>query len=884
MSYPPLSRVWPRSWFLRAHHAVRCMERKLTDASRLSLRSPEVAADWHPTKNGTLTPHDVAYASHIKRWWVCKRGKDHEWDESPARRTSGRRCPFCAGKRVADSNRLSTNYPRLVPEWHPTRNGDLTPDKVTSWSNKKVWWGCDIGRDHEWDDTPAHRAAGRGCPFCAGKRVADSNRLSTNYPRLVPEWHPTRNGDLTPDKVTSGSNKKVWWRCDIGADHQWKAPPSHRAAGSGCPFCAGKRVADSNRLSTNYPQLVPEWHPTKNDDLTPNKVTSGSSLKVWWLCESGHEWDAVVASRVAGGHGCPYCVGKRPTDANRLSILFPDVANEWHPTKNGVLTPHDVSYGSNKSCWWQCEAGHEWKTRVCYRTFDGTGCPYCAGKRITDANRLSTQYPELVEEWHPTKNGKLTPGDVHYSSNKKVWWRCDIGADHEWEAPPSHRTSGSGCPFCAGRAVADSNRLSTNHPGLVPEWHPTRNGEWTPDKVTSGSSRKVWWLCENGHAWDAVVVSRVTGGHRCSYCTGRRVSDANRLSIKYPDVAKEWHPTKNDDLTPDEVAVASNKKAWWICDKGHEWEAVIPSRTIGGTGCPYCAGLLVSDANRLSIKFPDVAKEWHPTKNNGLTPDDVSYGSEKKLWWLCERGHEWDATAWTRVGIGAGCPYCSGLRVSDDNRLSLRNPELVKEWHPTKNNGLTPDDVSFGSGLRVWWVCGRGHEWEAGISGRANGSGCRSCSLPHRSYVEIYLACELATFFGDIDPTRTHNVSTPDGMSMDVDILIESQNLVIEYDGRHWHEDTLTRDIQKTDMLQSAGWNVLRIREDPLELVLSSDLRCPPTFLKTNAIKNLTERVLIHLKNGIGIEVPGVDEYLESKSLANKATADDIAGRKLPTG
>ena len=486
--------------------------------------------------------------------------------------------------------------------------------------------------------------------------------------------------------------------------------------------------------------------------------------------------------------------------------------------------------------------------------------------------------PKWQKKWHPTRNGDLTPAGVHYGSNKKVWWRCDKDRDHEWEATPNHRTSGKGCPFCAGRSVADSNRLSTRYPQLVPEWHPTKNEDLTADDVTEGSNRKVWWLCENSHAWDAVVASRAAGGCGCPYCSGRRVSDANRLSIKFPDVAKEWHPTENGDLTPYDVAIASNRKVWWICKEGHKWEAVIPSRTLGGSGCPYCGGLLVSDANRLSIKFPGLVKEWHPTKNGKLTPDDVSYGSVRKAWWHCERGHDWEAAVWSRAGIGAGCPYCSGLLVTDDNRLSLRNPELVKEWHPDKNGKLTPDLVPYGSGRKVWWVCDRKHEWEAAISDRANENGCRSCSLPHRSRVEIYLACELATFFGDIDPTRTHNISTPDGGSMDVDILIESQNLVIEYDGRYWHKGKLYRDIQKTEMLQSAGWDVLRIREEPLELVQPSDLRCPVTYPKT--MKDLIDRVLIHLEHMLG-EVPGVDEYLKSESLANRATADDIMGGEL---
>ena len=712
-----------------------------------------------------------------------------------------------------------------------------------------------------------------------GRKLTDANRLTLRNPEVADQWHPTKNGDLTPDRITTGSNKKVWWTCDKGEDHEWDDSPNHRTSGRGCPFCAGKRVADSNRLSTNHPHLVSEWHPNRNRNLTPDAITEASGRKAWWVCEHGHEWKATIASRTRMKSGCPYCAGKRVTDANRLSTLFPDVAREWHPTKNGKLTPADASYGSNKPRWWICKEGHEWKTVVCYRTLDGTGCPYCAGKRVTDANRLSTLFPDVAREWHPSKNGDTTPEVVHYSSNKKFWWVCAVDRDHEWEATPNHRTVGRGCPFCSGRRVADSNRLSKNHPELVPEWHPTRNGELTPDDVTSGSNGKVWWQCGEGHEWDAVVASRAVGGHGCPYCSGRRVSDANRLSTLRPDMVGEWHPTKNGGLTPDDVAVASNRNVWWQCEEGHEWEAVIPSRTLNGNGCPFCAGQRVTDANRLSVRNPELISEWHSSKNGNLTPYKVSYGTDRKVWWLCEKAHEWKAAIVSRALIRSGCPYCSGRLVTDDNRLSLIAPDLVKEWHPTKNGDLTSDDVSYGSARKVWWICERGHEWEAAIHSRSDGIGCRSCSLPHRSRVEIYLACELAAFFEDIDPTRTHNITTPEGRSMDVDILIVSQNLVVEYDGAYWHRGKLATDHRKTEMLKAAGWNVLRIREEPLEPVQPGDLRCPVTYPNTS--KTLADRVLIHLEEEFGIEIQGLAEYLASKSLVNKATADEIMGAEL---
>ncbi len=68
-----------------------------------------------------------------------------------------------------------------------------------------------------------------------------------------------------------------------------------------------------------------------------------------------------------------------------------------------------------------------------------------------------------------------------------------------------------------------------------------------------------------------------------------KLSDTYNLQVVNPDLAKEWHPTKNEDLNPEDVTSGSNKKVWWLCNEGHEWEAQINSRN-SGRGCPYCSG------------------------------------------------------------------------------------------------------------------------------------------------------------------------------------------------------------------------------------------------------------------------------------------------------
>ncbi len=130
-----------------------------------------------------------------------------------------------------------------------------------------------------------------------------------------------------------------------------------------------------------------------------------------------------------------------------------------------------------------------------------------------------------------------------------------------------------------------------------------------------------------------------------------------------PHLVKEWHPTKNGELTPNDITHGSKKKVWWLCSKGHSFESMPNSRTSKKTGCSICSGRVASEDNNLVIHFPKVAKEWHPSKNGELTPNDLTHGSVKKVWWLCSENHSYDAQIYNRTGNKSSCPFCSGHKT-----------------------------------------------------------------------------------------------------------------------------------------------------------------------------------------------------------------------------
>jgi Probable Zinc-ribbon domain len=349
-----------------------------------------------------------------------------------------------------------------------------------------------------------------------------------------------------------------------------------------------KAKSEEVSLEYLYPALAKEWHPIKNP-MSPRDIRSDVYKSVWWICPNGHEYQSWVYYRTVRGRGCPFCSGpgRRFCEENCLQTVNPALAQEWHPSKNGSLIPQNIKARACETVWWLCPKGHSYQTMVHYRTVRGWGCPYCSGRKVSKENCLKTVNPGLAQEWHPTKNGNLTPKDVTGGSTKAVWWRCKNG--HEWRTKISSRSRGTGCPHCPRKPKVPEKSLLELNPALAKQWHPDKNGTLIPSQISGGSSWKAWWKCPKGHEWEAMVHNR-NHGSGCPYCDGRLVSKEACLATLYPKLAREWHQAKNEELAPQMVSPKNIKKVWWRCREGHEWEAKIVDRVKKDKGCPICRG------------------------------------------------------------------------------------------------------------------------------------------------------------------------------------------------------------------------------------------------------------------------------------------------------
>jgi len=163
----------------------------------------------------------------------------------------------------------------VAAEWDYDANKPLTPQDVVAGANKRVWWRCPEGPDHSWRTSANKRTyGGQGCPCCANQKLSVTNSLEARYPRAAALWHPTRNGDLHPTDVIGGTNKRLWWRCNVSEEHEWRATAnSLTQAGTGCPLCTlTPRSAQEMRLAHELSAVI-------DFDLDQHKVRVDGRLR-----------------------------------------------------------------------------------------------------------------------------------------------------------------------------------------------------------------------------------------------------------------------------------------------------------------------------------------------------------------------------------------------------------------------------------------------------------------------------------------------------------------------------------------------------------------------------------------------------------------------------
>ena len=568
----------------------------------------QLMAEWDWEKNIGQFPDTITLGSGKKVWWKCEKG--HEWQATIDHRSRGNGCPYCSGRyAVKGENDLETVNPTLAKEWNYEKNFPLKPEDVSYSSGMSVWWKC--GEGHIWKAAINNRIRWSGCPYCSNKKVwkgfndFNSQCKANNKEKLLKEWVLDKNSNelnITSDSVLYGSDKYAWWKCSR-CGYEWKAKIYARTGrGDGCPNCrkefkvsfnekmiyyyvhkhcknAVENYTDFSNSKLELDIYLPDiklgieydgqyYHTNIQRDEQKNEICNSEGIDLVRIREpkcprlngqfteiklhSLKEDDIIAAVKellqilnkkysihneididLNRDRGEIYNLIESREKENSLLKLYPEIAKEWHPIKNGSLSPENVRYASGKKIWWLCsKCSNEWVMTVNQRALRGQGCPECGKiKRVTSFNKsivkergsLVQHHPELLADWDYEKNS-INPNDVSNASNKKVYWKCNV-CGHEWCAEIQSRTiGGNGCPSCRNikfglkrKTPIKGNSFAEKYPELLSAWDYEKN-LLSPYEYKPKSNQIVVWKCLScGKSYESKISYKVTNYEKSGY-------------------------------------------------------------------------------------------------------------------------------------------------------------------------------------------------------------------------------------------------------------------------------------------------------------------------------------------------------------------------------
>ncbi|MGZ0879030.1 zinc-ribbon domain-containing protein [Priestia megaterium] len=599
---------------------------------------PEIAVGWHPTRNGMIKPTGVSPKSSKKCFFRCFKGHYYLSTVSNRHRNG---CPFCYN-RSHNNNCIAKLSPQVAIEWDPIKNDEKTPLDYTRGNGKKAYFICTNNHSTHSNIRVRMRTVSLGCTECS-KESRSSFVEQAVYYYMKKVFTDTENKYMHPLLKENNSEIDVYsMRINLGIEIN----------GNYFHVRRNRKQSDENksRLLSKDRELIlllvkelpreniqcleeisgtPSLYYKEGDISSINRMIKNIFT---YIEESAsiNDHDSRTINNldidIVKDEIAIYESYIRMKKVKNLKTLRPELAKQWHPTRNGTLKPEFFHAHSSKKVWFKCPNGHFRKSLINKKS----NCVYCVGQRACMDNNLSYIYPDIAYTFHPTRNEQKSPLSHTGSSGDEIFWSCSRG--HHFLSIIYNRTNDYNCPYCAiGNRVDRETSLAYADPLLALDWHPTRNLNVTPLDKGQFSHKKVYWKCwERGHFYKSMIMNR-TKGATCSGCSNRIFTIDNNLSFKEPYIAFAWHLTRNNSATPCQYGIASHFNAIWKCEEGCNFQSSITNR-VNNYKCSYCSGKKVNSKNNLAYKIPSLALEINFDKNEYLTPLDFTSGSNKRFY------------------------------------------------------------------------------------------------------------------------------------------------------------------------------------------------------------------------------------------------------------
>lgn len=426
-------------------------------------------------------------------------------------------------------------------------------------------------------------------------------------------------------------------------------------------------------LLEEYAELAAMWAYDLNGELTPDKVTSGSSKKVYWRCQDNEKHvfkrpiNKMISYRTKEVTGCIYCSknAKIPFPGeNDFLTVVPEARVMWD-WENNTLEPTQLLPYSNKRANFKCEYGHQFSKKIT----DFTKSPYCP-ECLKEQSSYVQNVPVVKEFWDTKKNTDDLNGLI-LSAKTMEWYKCpDCG--YEWEATLALFREKPFCPCCgfdtkSHREVEEKIiTLRMDVPEIDDLWNYEKNGAQTPDSVKHRSGYNAHFKCNQGHSFQSPIDRMFASDGKfkgCLICNSRRLkayAGEDDIMSQIYNMSDFWRDELNPDINPHELKTNSYKNIVLMCPKSHIFETQ-PQKITKKVICPTCD---LIENKSLAARFKDTMRFWDYEKNTLDPTRTYPYSKEIANWKCPDCGYEWTQSICDRVTTRNICVRC-GLKRKD---------------------------------------------------------------------------------------------------------------------------------------------------------------------------------------------------------------------------
>lgn len=529
--------------------------------------------------------------------------------------------------------------------------------------------------------------------------------------------------------------------------------------------------------------IMERWDYNENNklNLNPKAITQGSHIKANFICPDCHnKWYGEIRYVIRYNGGCPVCASKKRVHSRNETLIKksmtifeynPELEKEWDYNKNSKigLNPEKISYSSNKKAFWICNLGHPYDSIIGNRTTKGTGCPICANQQLLEGfNDLATTRPDLLSEWDYELNDKINlfPNQVMKGSHKVANWICPLG--HKYKKEIHIRTGGHGCSVC-------SIGSQTSFPEQAIYFYLKNNFQNVENRYGKPEIDIYINDINFGIEYDGSYAHRNKSESEKKKDKIISSKGIYLLRIKETDKLRDDNdktiyckPNSNNTYLNDVIIKIIN-----IINKKYNLNKKIDVDIKRDRIKIEEQYIINKIENSITNLYPDIALEWDYELNGNLKPEFISWGSKKKYWWKCNKGHSYESSPYDRVK-GYNCIICYGRKlIKGVNDLKTKCPHLIKYWDYNKNADL-PDLIKFTRPEKYWWKCDKGHSYQATIKTMRKYNECIACKTNNKEPIDYAIRYGLIKGVNDF---KTINPEMAEEWDYDKNNLLPEDSL-----------------------------------------------------------------------------------------------------------